>query len=77
MVGQRFVHCWSTIRGLRLSSWQPLPAAAGKTYREALGSRWAMPSPVPASMADLVMYDASDVEKIGRRPGLCVLCRGS
>ena len=64
MVGQRFVsllehHPWFEVVKLAAS-----PRSAGKTYREALGSRWAMPTPVPASMADLVMYDASDVEKM-------------
>ena len=64
MVGQRFVsllehHPWFEVIKLAAS-----PRSAGKTYREALGSRWAMPTPVPASMADLVMYDASDVEKM-------------
>lgn len=64
MVGQRFVsllehHPWFEVVKLAAS-----PRSAGKTYREALGSRWAMPTPVSASMADLVMYDASDVEKM-------------
>lgn len=64
MVGQRFVsllehHPWFEVVKLAAS-----PRSAGKTYREALGSRWAMPTPVPASMAELVMYDASDVEKM-------------
>ena len=64
MVGQRFIsllenHPWFEVVKLAAS-----PRSAGKTYREALGSRWAMPTPVPASMADLVMYDASDVEKM-------------
>ena len=64
MVGQRFVsllehHPWFEVVKLAAS-----PRSAGKTYREALGSRWAMSTPVPASMADLVMYDASDVEKM-------------
>ena len=64
MVGQRFVsllehHPWFEVVKLAAS-----PRSAGKTYREALGSRWAMPTPVPAAMADLVMYDASDVEKM-------------
>lgn len=57
MVGQRFVsllehHPWFEVVKL-----QPLPAPPAKPHREALGSRWAMPTPVPASMADLVMYD--------------------
>lgn len=44
MVGQRFVsllehHPWFEVVKLAAS-----PRSAGKTYREALGSRWAMPN---------------------------------
>ena len=64
MVGQRFVsllehHPW--FEGVKLAA---SPRSAGKSYREALGGRWAMSTPIPESMADLVMYDASDVEKM-------------
>lgn len=64
MVGQRFVsllehHPWFEVVKLAAS-----PRSAGKSYREALGGRWAMSTPIPESMADLVMYDASDVEKM-------------
>ena len=64
MVGQRFVsllehHPWFEVVKLAAS-----PRSAGKSYREALGGRWAMSTPIPELMADLVMYDASDVEKM-------------
>ena len=64
MVGQRVVsllehHPWFEVVKLAAS-----PRSAGKSYREALGGRWAMSTPIPESMADLVMYDASDVEKM-------------
>ena len=64
MVGQRFVsllehHPWFEVVKLAAS-----PRSEGKSYREALGGRWAMSTPIPESMADLVMYDASDVEKM-------------
>ena len=64
MVGPRFVsllehHPWFEVVKLAAS-----PRSAGKSYREALGGRWAMSTPIPESMADLVMYDASDVEKM-------------
>ena len=64
MVGQCFVsllehHPWFEVVKLAAS-----PRSAGKSYREALGGRWAMSTPIPESMADLVMYDASDVEKM-------------
>ncbi len=65
MVGQRFAlllanHPWFKVKALAASS-----RSAGKTYEEALGSRWAMTSPVPESLKKLVVYDAGeDVEKI-------------
>ena len=65
MVGQRFAtilenHPWFKVTALAASG-----RSAGKTYREALGGRWAMKTPIPASMADLPVYDAQkDMEKV-------------
>ncbi len=65
MVGQRFAtllenHPWFEVKVLAASA-----RSAGKTYREALGKRWAMSTPIPSKMADMVIYDAvADVEKI-------------
>lgn len=58
MVGQRFIsllenHPWFTVKVLAASS-----RSAGKTYEEAVGSRWAMKTPMPASVAKLVVHDA-------------------
>lgn len=65
MVGQRFAtllenHPWFEVKALAASA-----RSAGKTYEEAVGSRWAMPTPIPASMAGMPVYDAqADMEKI-------------
>ncbi len=65
MVGQRFAtllenHPWFEVHALAASS-----RSAGKTYAEAVGSRWAMTTPMPESMANMVVMDATaDVEKI-------------
>lgn len=64
MVGQRFAtlldqHPWFDVKVIAAS-----PRSAGKTYEEALGGRWAMDTPLPASMKFLVVEDASDVKKI-------------
>lgn len=58
MVGQRFAtllenHPWFTVKALAASA-----RSAGKTYEEALGGRWAMTTPIPASMAGMKIYDA-------------------
>lgn len=60
MVGQRFAtlldgHPWFDVTVLAASS-----RSAGKTYREAVGSRWCMDTPIPESMADLVIKSATD-----------------
>ena len=65
MVGQRFAtllenHPWFDVKVLAAS-----PRTAGKTYKEAVGSRWCMAQPIPEKMADLVIMNATeDVEKI-------------
>ena len=65
MVGQRFAtllenHPWFAVTALAASS-----RSAGKTYKEAVGSRWAMQKPMPEKMADMIIMDAeSDIEKI-------------
>lgn len=64
MVGQRFSlllenHPWFEVTALAASK-----RSAGKTYKEAVGQRWAMTSPIPAAMADMVVMDAAEVEKV-------------
>ncbi len=65
MVGQRFAtllenHPWFHVTALAASA-----RSAGKTYREAVGDHWLMTTPMPASMADMVVFNASeDVEKV-------------
>ncbi|MCC8023403.1 MAG: aspartate-semialdehyde dehydrogenase [Clostridiales bacterium] len=66
MVGQRFAtllenHPWFNVTVLAASS-----RSAGKPYKEAVGARWCMKQPMPASMADLVVRDASQVEDIAK-----------
>ena len=65
MVGQRFAtllenHPWFQVAVLAASA-----RSAGKTYREAVGKRWVMTTPIPEKMADMTVLDASaDIEKI-------------
>ncbi len=65
MVGQRFVllnanHPWFEIKCLAASS-----RSAGKSYSEAVGSRWAMTDPMPEAVKDMPVLDATtDMEKI-------------
>ncbi len=65
MVGQRFAtllenHPWFNVVVLAAS-----PRSAGKTYKEAVGDRWFMDTPMPKSMENIIVSDATaDVEKI-------------
>lgn len=65
MVGQRFAtllenHPWFNVVALAASA-----NSAGKTYEQAVGSRWLMQQPMPEKMKNLVIMDATaDVEKI-------------
>ncbi len=65
MVGQRFVtlmenHPWFQLKVIAASA-----RSAGKTYEEAVGSRWAMTTPMPEEAKKIVVMDATaDIEKI-------------
>ncbi len=65
MVGQRFVtltdgHAWFDTVALAASA-----RSAGKTYEEAIGTRWAMETPMPDWSKKMVLLDAeADAEKI-------------
>ena len=65
MVGQRFAvllenHPWFTVTTLAAS-----PRSAGKTYKEAVGDRWLIEKPMPKSMENIIVMNATDdIEKI-------------
>ena len=65
MVGQRFItllenHPWFNLKLLAAS-----PRSAGKPYSKAVGSRWAMSTPLSDKIGAMTVYDATaDIEKI-------------
>jgi len=65
MVGQRFCtlladHPWFNVKVLAASS-----RSAGKAYKDAVGSKWAMSVDIPESIKDMTVMDAeADIEKI-------------
>ena len=64
MVGQRFItlmehHPWFELALIAAS-----PRSAGKTYEEAVGSRWAMDVPIPERARKLVVRNAEDAASI-------------
>ena len=71
MVGQRFIsllkdHPWFKVTCLAASA-----RSAGKTYREAVGERWAFDWPIPDYAADMTIVDASDIEAVGAKVDFC------
>ncbi len=65
MVGQRFIsllkdHPWFQVTCVAASA-----RSAGKTYREAVGDRWAFDWEIPADVADMVIIDAADIDAVG------------
>ncbi|MBU5434849.1 aspartate-semialdehyde dehydrogenase [Pseudoflavonifractor sp. MSJ-37] len=65
MVGQRFVTLMEDHPWFQLTVIAASPRSAGKTYEEAIGSRWAMSTPMPEEAKKLVVMDAeADMEKI-------------
>ncbi|MBR2079492.1 MAG: aspartate-semialdehyde dehydrogenase [Clostridia bacterium] len=67
MVGQRFAtiladHPWFNVTLLAASA-----RSAGKTYEEAVGERWRIADPMPESLKNLVIKDATaDMEEIAK-----------
>ncbi|MBQ7430822.1 MAG: aspartate-semialdehyde dehydrogenase [Butyrivibrio sp.] len=64
MVGQRFIsilnnHPWFEVAVVAAS-----PRSAGKTYEEAVGSKWKMDEPIPESVKNLVVKDVSNVNEV-------------
>lgn len=65
MVGQRFLtilenHPWFDVKVVAASA-----RSAGKTYKEAVGSKWVMTTDIPADVANMTVMNATeDIEKI-------------
>ena len=65
MVGQRFCLLLADHPNFNVVALAASPSSAGKKYRDAIGTRWAMTSPIPDKFADMVVLDAeADLEKI-------------
>ncbi len=60
MVGQRFITLISGHPYFEISVLAASPRSAGKTYAEAVGSRWRMNTPMPDEVASMAVLDASD-----------------
>ena len=59
MVGQRFVTLLENHPWFKLTTLAASGRSAGKTYEDAVGSRWAMTTPMPESVKKMVVLDAA------------------
>ncbi len=71
MVGQRFLlllnnHPWFNITTLAASS-----RSAGKKYGDLMEGRWLLEDPMPEKVKDMVVMDASEVEKVASTVDFC------
>ncbi len=64
MVGQRFIallenHPWFEVTTIAASE-----RSAGRTYEEAVGTRWKMDTPMPEAVKKLVVMNVNEIEKV-------------
>ena len=65
MVGQRFITLLREHPYFELTALVASPRSAGKTYREAVGDRWKMKTPMPEDVAEMTVLSSEDIETIG------------
>ena len=66
MVGQRFIsllkdHPWFEVNCVAASA-----RSAGKTYREAVGERWAFSWEIPEKVVGMTVVDAADIDEVSK-----------
>ncbi len=66
MVGQRFLTLLENHPYFEVTALAASARSAGKTYREAVGERWKMKTPMPEKYADMVVMDAAKIEEVGK-----------
>ena len=64
MVGQRFITLLANHPYFNISVLAASPRSAGKTFTEAVNGRWKLSVPMPELVKNMIVYDASDVEKV-------------
>lgn len=63
MVGQRFLTLLEKHPLFKVTALLASGRSAGKTYREAVGAKWAMATPIPPCFADMTVLDAQNDAK--------------
>ena len=66
MVGQRFLTLLADHPYFEVAALAASPRSAGKTYEEAVGSRWKLSTPMPEQYKNMIVINAEDVETMGK-----------
>lgn len=64
MVGQRYIKLLENHPWFEVSCVAASPRSAGKPYKEAVRNRWLIGEEIPGGVADLMVENASDVQKM-------------
>ena len=64
MVGQRFLTLLADHPYFEVTCLAASARSAGKTYAEAVGSRWKLTEPMPEKFADMKVLDSAEVDTI-------------
>lgn len=64
MVGQRFLTLLENHPYFEVTALAASARSAGKTYREAVGERWKMTTPMPEKFADMIVIDAQNIAEM-------------
>ena len=62
MVGQRYIHLLENHPWFKVTFVAASPRSAGKLYKDATAGRWLIGADIPSGVAELTVYDASDVK---------------
>ena len=66
MVGQQCVSLLARHPWFELGSVAASERSAGKPYREAVKGRWVMKKDIPAGVADLIVHNVNEIDRIAR-----------
>ena len=64
MVGQRFIMLLQDHPYFEITCLAASARSAGRTYKEAVGSRWKMQGEMPAGVADMQVLDAANISEV-------------
>ena len=65
MVGQRFITLLENHPFFKVTALAASSRSAGKKFADTIEGRWKMAEPIPEEVKDIVVLDASEIEKVG------------